>query len=83
VTLLGGARRGRVWDISARGAGLLLRRPLVSGTAVALELHGRGMRVPFVLFARVAHVTPRPGGGWLTGCVFQRPLPLSLLRLLL
>jgi hypothetical protein len=57
-----------IHDLSPEGLRLGLGRRFERGTGLAIELPGEDG--PSTVLARVVRVEPRPGGGWLLGCVF-------------
>ena len=70
----------RVVDASAKGLGLEISRPLPTGTAVTVDVHGLGRRCR--LLAWVVRADPTPGGSWLLGCRLLNELPEADLWLL-
>jgi hypothetical protein len=66
-------RRATLYDVSARGAGLILPYPLELGALLLLQLRPGRPGQTHVLSARVAHVTPLPCGSWLIGCGLAWP----------
>jgi hypothetical protein len=67
------ARLGRVYDVSARGLGLLTSWPAEVGAVFEVELMTPSARTISVR-ARVRHATPRGNGNWLIGCELLKPL---------
>jgi hypothetical protein len=63
-----------VRDISTRGVGLLVTRPLQVGDRLALRLGTPGKPACRVVPARVVHCAPYQGPWWLAGCQLTRPL---------
>src|SRR5438128_1620384 len=73
-----------VADISVAGVGLWLGRRLEGGTLLFVELESAAPDShPVELLARVIHVTPTIGGGWLVGCEFANRLSDAELRAVL
>lgn len=70
-------------DLSNRGIGLLSSEPLERGTVVVITLEDCRQSFTRSLFARVARTVAQPGGEWLVGCSFTRPLDEEQLRTLL
>jgi hypothetical protein len=73
----------RVVNISPRGVGLLVDRPVPAGALLSLELRGAGGDVRRSMLACAVHVTARPGPEWVVGCSFPRELSESDLQALL
>lgn len=61
-----------VHDLSVGGVGLILAKPLPTGTLVFIDLFG--FDVPLEFLARVAHANPHDDGRFLVGFQFDRPL---------
>jgi hypothetical protein len=73
-----------VHDLSAGGVGLITRRELAIGTALALELIDPVHDVSYKCCAIVVHARRLAGGvGWLTGCRLTQTLSDNDLWLLL
>jgi hypothetical protein len=72
----GGYRFGlaALHDVSAGGAGLLLDRPLASGTLLLVQLPSGGPDGIHTRLARVVHATRLSGGECLVGRRFTPPL---------
>ncbi len=66
-------------NLSLRGIGLLVSRPLAAGAAVIIHLRGLETRTDYELAARVIHCTPELGGEWILGCEFREPLTAEVL----
>jgi hypothetical protein len=68
----GGPETVPVWvrDLSARGAGLALGRPLGANALPALRLPRPDLRGSWQVPARVAWSAPQPKGVWRAGCEF-------------
>jgi hypothetical protein len=83
VTARGGALgpSAVILDLSAKGVGLLISRPLESGATVHLRFTRAGT-APVAASARVAYCTG-DDGRWLLGCEFDRPLSDTQLDTLL
>lgn len=73
--------RGHILDLSQGGVGLLLPRPIASGTLLFVDL--MGMEISNEHLARVVHSTPRDDGKWLVGCQFEHPLEEAELKVVL
>ena len=65
---------GKVRDISQGGMGIALSRRFELGTLLSVEIQEADGRSSGSLLARVVHVTPHSGGGWLIGCCFTNEL---------
>jgi PilZ domain len=74
------AWRGRVFNISTAGVGLVLDRRCEPGAVLAIDLPGAASGHPRTLLARVIHATPGPGGTWLVGGSFLRRLDAEALQ---
>jgi hypothetical protein len=77
------SRWARVLNISRHGLALLLTERLEPGTFLIIEVRTPRQRTTWVLHARVVHATPRPDGGWTTGCVLLQQLPDDVFQALL
>jgi hypothetical protein len=64
----------RVLDLSANGAGLVVRQPIDAGALLSVELQGARPESARVLLACVARATPGAGGERILGCNFIREL---------
>jgi hypothetical protein len=66
----------RVWiiDLSLKGVGMQLARPLTQGQHVVLLLRSNDGTRPFELSATVTHCDPVPHGDWHIGCEFTLPI---------
>jgi hypothetical protein len=77
-TLVGGdANAGdaaTVKDVSAKGVGLVLDRPLKLGAVVVIQLQSASLRLSRPMPVRVLHARQQEDGRWLHGCVFLRQL---------
>jgi hypothetical protein len=75
---VGADRRDRrsavAWNLSARGVHLVLSRPFLPGSLLALELEGAGQGPTHWLLTRVVRVSERMPGRWVLGCAFEQPL---------
>jgi len=67
-------QRAWVRDLSIKGAGLQLSKPLKPGLFLIIQLKSTNRERSFELPARVAHATPLPAGDFLIGCEFTNPL---------
>ncbi len=76
-------QRGWVLDLSARGAGLLLSKPLPPQTLCVLHLKSTTGQRRYELPGRVVHATTQPNGDWLIGCEFADALSADDLDALL
>src|SRR5262245_18744994 len=61
---------GKICDISQGGIGIVLGRRFELGTLLSVEIQEADGRSSGSLLARVVHVTPHTGGGWVIGCCF-------------
>ncbi len=66
--------RAFVHDVSQAGIAFLLNRPLKPGSRLAFQLRDDRRGNTRIQSARVAHLTPQPGGYWLVGCEISPPL---------
>lgn len=66
--------RAFLHDVSPTGIGFVLNRPLKPGSRLAFQLRNDQRGNTRIQSARVAHVTPQPGGLWLVGCECSPPL---------
>src|SRR6516164_3559866 len=57
-----------VRDVSARGMGLVLCRPLEAGTVIAIQLQRKRIGMSGILSGTVIHCTQQPNQCWLVGC---------------
>ena len=57
-------------DISCGGIRLQVRRRFEPGSGLAIELPGSGDQPPYIVLARVVHVTAQGDGSWSLGCAF-------------
>jgi hypothetical protein len=71
----------RIFDLSAKGIGLLTEQRFEPGTRLNVELEGSS--AAFEIVADVVHATAQPDGGWLCGCALVWQLSDDELRLLL
>ena len=67
-------QRAWILDLSIKGIGMQLSRPLKAGALVLIQLKSIVEKKTFDLAARVAHATLMPGGDWVVGCEFIQPL---------
>jgi hypothetical protein len=65
---------GKIRDISRGGIGILLSRRVELGTLLSIEIQLANNRNAGTQLARVVHVTPHSGGGWVIGCCFTNEL---------
>lgn len=63
-----------VVDISLKGLGLLLDRPLENGTLLFVELEATPAAPPVELLANISRSTPVGDGEWVIGCEFVNGL---------
>jgi PilZ domain len=66
--------RVQIRDVSVKGIGLLSPQPLETDARLALDWSFGPADRWKTMQARVIHVTPQDGGGFLIGCQFDRPL---------
>jgi hypothetical protein len=64
----------QVRNISMRGLGLVLQRTLAPGTLLEVELENPAKDFHRVVQARVVHVQPASGHGFMAGCAFVNKL---------
>jgi hypothetical protein len=76
-------RRGWVFNLSTRGAGLLLSQPLQPDTLLVLQLKSTVGDRRYELPGRVVHATVQLDGDWLVGCEFADLLNADDLEALL
>jgi hypothetical protein len=76
-------RRGWVFNLSTRGAGLLLPQPLEPQTLLVLHLKSSAGNRHYELPGRVVHATMQLDGDWLVGCEFADLLTSDDLEALL
>jgi hypothetical protein len=76
-------RRGWVFNLSTRGAGLLLTQPLEPQTLLVLHLKSTVGNRHYELPGRVVHATLQLEGDWLVGCEFADLLTIDDLDALL
>jgi hypothetical protein len=67
-------QRAWVVDLSLKGVGLLLTRPLEIGTQIAILLKSATQKRSFELVGRVVHATLQASSDWLIGCELAKPL---------
>jgi hypothetical protein len=72
-----------VLDISPSGIGLIVERPIETGTLLTLDLQDAAGRIRTSMLACVVHVTDRDGGRRALGCNFIRELSEQELHALL
>jgi hypothetical protein len=65
---------GRLRDISALGAGLLLARQINPGTRLVIEMARKKPTTPLRVLARVVHCQQQSDTTWIIGCQFDTPL---------
>src|SRR4051812_23957146 len=63
--------RGRVYDISVSGVGLVSADPVPPGSRIALDWRFGPEEAHQTLLAWVVRAVPRPNGKWLLGCRFD------------
>lgn len=75
----------RTWiiDLSLKGVGMQLVRPLTPGRHIALLIRSNDGSQSFELSALVMHCDRVPYGDWQIGCEFTTPLTPDELELLL
>ena len=61
-------QRAWVLDLSTKGIGLEVARPLVVGTLVVVQLKGAANSKTYELPAHVVHTTPKTTGDFVVGC---------------
>lgn len=61
-------------DISTRGLGLLLPRPLDIDQQIVIQVRSASTNQKLDLTGQVRHVTVLPSREWLIGCEFATPL---------
>jgi hypothetical protein len=67
-------QRAWILDLSLKGAGMQMARPLKAGQHVALLVRGNDDTRVFELAGTVTHCTPALHGDWKVGCEFTIPL---------
>jgi hypothetical protein len=67
-------QNGWVLDLSLKGIGLLLPKPIKAGTFLIIQIKGLSQKKTYDLAARVAHATLQNSGDWLVGCELVKPL---------
>ena len=65
---------GTLRDISTQGLGLILQKPLDTGSVLAIQLHVDDAGISGVLTGHVRHSTRLADGSWLIGCKLTSPL---------
>ncbi len=70
---------GWMQNVSLNGIALLVARQVVAGTPVTIQLRGNVSQTSYELVAHVIHCTSEPGGEWILGCQFTRPLTAEML----
>ncbi len=73
----------QVRNISIRGLGLVLQRTLAPGTLLEVELENPAKGFHRVVQARVVHVQPTPGRGFMAGCAFVNKLEADEIQAIL
>jgi hypothetical protein len=74
---------GDIWwlapvrNISVRGLGLVLQRPLNPGTLLEVELENPLKGFHRVVQARVVHIQPTASQGYMAGCAFVEKLDMD------
>jgi hypothetical protein len=76
-------QRAWVLDISLGGVGLLLSRPIDSGSEIVVHLRTSNREEVIQVPARVCHASRQPDGDWIVGCEFHEKLVDEQLDLLL
>lgn len=61
-------------DVSVEGVGLVMDRPVETGTLLGLDLRSDDPSLAYTVHARVIHSRERPDGRWHVGCSFTRRL---------
>lgn len=59
---------GRITDLACGGLRLAAGRRFEQGTVLKVEVPAADGDAPVALLAKVVHVGPRAGGGWVMGC---------------
>ena len=72
-----------VYDLSARGVGLQIARPLDLGQLLVIIIRSNDGSKSYELAARVAHCSLQPQGDWFVGCELSVTLTPEDLDLLL
>jgi hypothetical protein len=67
-------QNGWVLDLSLKGVGLLLSKPIQTGTFLVIQIKGSSRNKTYDLGAHVAHATLQTSGDWLVGCELVKPL---------
>ena len=67
-------QNGWVLDLSVKGVGLLLPKPIKAGTFLVIQIKGSNRKKTYELPAHVAHATLQSSGDWLVGCELVQPL---------
>jgi hypothetical protein len=67
-------QNGWVLDLSLKGVGLLLSKPIDAGTFLVIQIKGSNRNKTYDLPAHVAHATLQTSGDWLVGCELVKPL---------
>jgi hypothetical protein len=70
----GGRREAGVLNVSLRGIGLRIGRPVPAGALLNLELESAAGGAHRTLLACVVHVTTHPDNEWILGCHFLHDL---------
>jgi hypothetical protein len=63
-------QRAWVLDLSCRGVGLAMSRPVEAGTPLVVQLKSPNNQRVYELSAHVVHATPLPSGDFRVGCQF-------------
>jgi len=66
-------QRAWVLDLSTRGVGLSMSRPVKLGTSLVVQLKTSSQKM-YKLSAHVVHATPMPAGDFRIGCEFFTPI---------
>jgi hypothetical protein len=66
-------QRAWVLDLSTRGVGLFMSRPVKTGVALVIQLKSASQKT-YELSARVVHATEMPTGDFRIGCEFTTGL---------
>jgi len=67
-------QKGWVLDLSLKGVGVLLPKPIKTGTLLVIQIKSITQKKTYDLAAHVAHSTLQSSGDWLIGCELIKPL---------
>jgi hypothetical protein len=76
-------QRAWIQDLSTRGIGLCMSRPLKTGTFLAIQLKSASQNRTYELTGTVIHATALPAGDFLVGCEFLTHISAEDLEALL